>query len=63
MNTPYSEIYELFKDIIIKDTTFYIKNVTPEEVANMTVVMLSQLSSGVTGEIIYVDGGYNIMGV
>ena len=39
------------------------RNVTPEEVANMTVVMLSQLSSGVTGEVIYVDGGYNIMGV
>ncbi len=38
------------------------RNVTPEEVANMTVVMLSQLSSGVTGEVIYVDGGYNIMG-
>ncbi|HWI46606.1 MAG TPA: SDR family oxidoreductase, partial [Rummeliibacillus sp.] len=39
------------------------RNVTNEEVANMTVVMLSQLSSGVTGEVIYVDGGYNIMGV
>ena len=33
-----------------------------EEVADMTVVMLSNLSSGVTGEVIYVDGGYNIMG-
>ncbi len=38
------------------------RNVTSEEVANMTVVMLSQLSSGVTGETIYVDSGYNIMG-
>lgn len=38
------------------------RNVTHEEVANMSMVMLSQLSSGVTGEIIYVDGGYNIMG-
>jgi enoyl-[acyl-carrier protein] reductase I len=39
------------------------RNVTPEEVANMTMVMLSQLSSGVTGEVIFVDGGYSILGV
>lgn len=39
------------------------RNVTPEEVANMSLVMLSPLSSGVTGEVIYVDGGYHIMGV
>ena len=38
------------------------RNVTSEEVANMTMVMLSNLSSGVTGEVIYVDSGYNIMG-
>ncbi|SOC38076.1 enoyl-ACP reductase FabI [Ureibacillus acetophenoni] len=38
------------------------RNVTSDEVANMTMVMLSNLSSGVTGEIIYVDSGYNIMG-
>lgn len=39
------------------------RNVTPEEVANMSLVILSPLSSGVTGEVIYVDGGYHIMGV
>lgn len=38
------------------------RNVTQEEVADMTLVTLSNLSSGVTGEIIYVDAGYNIMG-
>jgi enoyl-[acyl-carrier protein] reductase I len=38
------------------------RNVTQEEVAEMTLVTLSNLSSGVTGEIIYVDAGYNIMG-
>lgn len=38
------------------------RNVTQEEVADMTVVMLSHLSRGVTGETIYVDSGYNIMG-
>lgn len=38
------------------------RNITQEEVGNMTLAILSNLSSGVTGEIIYVDGGYNIMG-
>lgn len=38
------------------------RNVTQEEVADMTLVMLSHLSRGVTGETIYVDSGYNIMG-
>lgn len=38
------------------------RNVTQEEVANMTLVMLSTLSSGVTGETIYVDSGYHIIG-
>ncbi|MER2090797.1 MAG: SDR family oxidoreductase [Sporosarcina sp.] len=38
------------------------RNVTQQEVAEMTLVTLSNLSSGVTGEIIYVDAGYNIMG-
>lgn len=38
------------------------RNVTQEEVADMTIVMLSHLSRGVTGETIYVDSGYNIMG-
>jgi enoyl-[acyl-carrier protein] reductase I len=38
------------------------RNVTQEEVAEMTLVTLSNLSRGVTGEIIYVDAGYNIMG-
>ena len=26
MNTPYSEIYELFQNRIIRDTTFFIQN-------------------------------------
>lgn len=38
------------------------RNVTNEEVANMTLVMLSHLSSGVTGEVTFVDSGYNIIG-
>ncbi|MCI4399483.1 MAG: enoyl-ACP reductase FabI [Campylobacteraceae bacterium] len=39
------------------------KNVTIEEVGNSSMYLLSDLSSGVTGEIHYVDGGYNIMGM
>jgi enoyl-[acyl-carrier protein] reductase I len=36
--------------------------ITPEEVANATVFLCSPLSSGVTGQILYVDCGYNVMG-
>ena len=39
------------------------RNVTQEDVANTAQYLLSDLSSGVTGETIYVDGGYNIMGI
>jgi enoyl-[acyl-carrier protein] reductase I len=35
----------------------------PEEVGRMTAVLLSDLSSGVTGQTVYVDMGYNIVGV
>ncbi|WP_077622245.1 enoyl-ACP reductase FabI [Sediminibacillus massiliensis] len=37
------------------------RNVTQEEVGDMSLVMLSPLSRGVTGEIVHVDAGYNIM--
>jgi enoyl-[acyl-carrier protein] reductase I len=39
------------------------RNVTLEEVANSAVFLLSPMSSGITGEILFVDGGYNIMGM
>lgn len=39
------------------------ENVTIEQVGNSGMYLLSDLSSGVTGEIHYVDGGYNIMGM
>ncbi len=38
------------------------KNVTQEEVASTALYLASPLSSGVTGEVIYVDSGYNIIG-
>jgi enoyl-[acyl-carrier protein] reductase I len=37
--------------------------IKPEEVANATVFLCSDLASAVTGQILYVDCGYNIMGV
>ncbi len=39
------------------------KNVTIDEVGNSGMYLLSDLSKGVTGEIHYVDAGYNIMGM
>lgn len=39
------------------------RNVTLEDVGKSTLYLLSDLSSGVTGEITYVDCGYNVIGV
>ena len=39
------------------------KNVTIEDVGNVASFLLSDMSSSITGQIIYVDNGYNIMGV
>src|SRR5262245_29594649 len=39
------------------------RGITPEEVANATLFLCSPLASGVTGHILYVDCGYNVMGV
>ena len=39
------------------------KNVTIDEVGNSGMYLLSDLSSAVTGEIHYVDCGYNVMGM
>lgn len=38
------------------------RNVTQEDVAKTALYLLSDLSSGVTGETVYVDSGYNVMG-
>lgn len=39
------------------------RNVTQEEVGRSALYLLSDLASGVTGEVLHVDGGYNIMGL
>ncbi|MFV1965344.1 MAG: enoyl-ACP reductase [Pirellulaceae bacterium] len=38
------------------------RNVTHEEVGRVGAFLLSDMSDGVTGEILHLDGGYNIMG-
>ena len=38
------------------------RNVTHEEAGKCGAFLLSELSSGITGEILHLDGGYNIMG-
>jgi enoyl-[acyl-carrier protein] reductase I len=38
-------------------------NITPEDVGGTAVYLASDLSSAVTGETVYVDGGFSIMGV
>ena len=38
------------------------RNITQEEVANAALFLLSEHSSGITGQTIYVDCGYNIVG-
>ena len=39
------------------------RNVTIEEVGNVAAFLSSDLASGMTGEITYVDGGWNILGM
>jgi len=38
-------------------------NITPEDVGRSALYLASDLSSAVTGEVLYVDGGFHIMGV
>jgi enoyl-[acyl-carrier protein] reductase I len=39
------------------------RGITPEEVANATVFLCSPLASAITGHVLYVDCGYNVMGL
>lgn len=46
----------------IEETAPLRRNVTQADVGDMTLALMSNLSRGVTGEIVYVDSGFNIMG-
>lgn len=39
------------------------RNVTIEDVGNAAAFLCSDLAAGITGEIVYVDGGFNIVGM
>ena len=39
------------------------RNVTTTEVGDVTTFLLSSMSNAVTGQVIYADSGYNIMGI
>jgi enoyl-[acyl-carrier protein] reductase I len=39
------------------------RNVTTGQVGNVATFLLSDMSDAITGEVIYADSGYNIMGV
>lgn len=39
------------------------RSIEPEEVANAAAFLCSPLASGITGHVLYVDCGYNVMGV
>ena len=39
------------------------RNVELEEIANAALFLISSMSAGITGEVMFVDGGYNILGL
>ncbi len=47
----------------VEETAPLRRNITPREVGNVAAFLCSDLASGVTGEITYVDSGYNILGM
>ena len=54
-----------FRDIlhVIEEKSPLHKNVTIEDVGNTAVFLLSDMAKGITGEVVYVDSGYNILGM
>jgi enoyl-[acyl-carrier protein] reductase I len=54
-----------FKTILgaVEEKTPLRRNVTQQDVGNAALFLCSDLGNGVTGEVLYVDSGYNIMGL
>ena len=54
-----------FNEILkhVEDKSALQRNITLEEVANTALFLASHGSSGITGQVIYVDAGFNIAGV
>ena len=47
----------------VEETAPLRRTITPREVGNVAAFLCSDLASGVTGEITFVDSGYNILGM
>lgn len=47
----------------MEETSPIRRNVTPEDVGNAAAFLCSDLAAGIAGEILYVDGGYNTIGM
>ena len=54
-----------FKTILgaVEEKTPLRRNVTQADVANGALFLCSELGAGVTGEVVYIDSGYHIMGL
>lgn len=59
MNTPYSEIYELFQNRIIRDTTFFIQNADPTEVQEVAENRMLQLLNQAISNILLIPDKKN----
>lgn len=56
--TGFKKMHGLFKDISPMRTSL-----SPDDIGDAARYLCSDLSRAVTGEVLYVDGGYNIIGV
>tara|TARA_B100000745_G_C20080995_1_gene369261 strand:- start:157 stop:939 length:783 start_codon:yes stop_codon:yes gene_type:complete len=65
LDTLSSRVISGYRDMknIHKEKSPLKRNITTEEVSKTALFLSSDLSSGITGEIIHVDTGYNIMGI
>ena len=65
LDTVSSRVISGYRDMkrIHADRSPMQRNITHEEVAKTALYLCSDLSSAVTGSVIYVDTGYNVMGI
>jgi len=65
LDTLSSRVISGYRDMknIHKEKSPMNRNITVEEVSKTALFLASDMSSGITGEIIHVDTGYNIMGI
>lgn len=56
--TGFAQMHAAFRDVAPLR-----RNITPEDVGNAAAYLCSDLAAGVTGEIHYVDAGFNVVGV